>query len=353
MRRLLLSGQGPTAATALESLLERRRRRVVRSKAGPERSVIRRCRDDVGTRHVGPGHRAPDLDARADCVVVSSHDRSGPISWRCPFVNVYYADLLRYRAGDGQLAIINGESHTAICIHELRPQLDGGPILFKQCVPIGPDDTVAGLYERLNAIQKQALGRAVEMFLDGHAGASQHDADATYGCTRLPCDGEIDWRLPARDIDALVRALDAPFPGALFARGERVRSGARLSSQPAGTWPDPRAVVGRSRPTGGWTLAGEACSASLSATRGEGVPAAHVVTSVRPRRLERQSHIAFALSRPRATDQCRQGPSMIKGKWISSRVERADRIAHADELVGREPAEIIVYDNCARMSGQH
>lgn len=294
MRRVLLIGQGPTAVTALESLLERFEVvGVVRSKAGPNDPVIRLAVASDVKVYLDASVPAIEslINALApDCVVVSSYDRilAPSLVERCPFVNVHYADLPRYRGrATVNWAIINGEPHTAICIHELRPQLDGGPILFKQCVPIGPDDTVAGLYERLNAVQKESLGRAVEMFLDGHAGALQNEADATYGCTRLPCDGEIDWRLPAREIHALVRALDAPFPGAFtFAGGERLTTWrtAVVANPPVYVGRIPGRVVGRSRAEG-WVdvLTGEGVLRLIEVQReGEGrVPAAHVVTSVK------------------------------------------------------------------------
>jgi methionyl-tRNA formyltransferase len=52
------------------------------------------------------------------------------------------------------------------------------------------------------------------MLLAGYAGFPQDEAAATYGCTRTPADGEIDWTAPTDSIHRLVRALVAPFPGA-------------------------------------------------------------------------------------------------------------------------------------------
>ncbi len=256
MRRVLLIGQGPTTASALESLLERFDViGVVRSAAdaGDAALQLAAARGVTTYPDASIGSITRLVQSLApDCVVVSSYDRilAPSLIALSRFVNVHYADLPRYRGrATVNWAVLNGETHTAITIHELRPKLDGGPILFKQCVPIGPADTVASLYERLNAIQRAALADAVAAYLNGAAGQPQDEAAATYACTRLPVDGEIDWNRPTRDIDALVRALVAPFPGAFtYIGGERLRiwRAEAVTDAPAYAGRIPGRVVGRS-----------------------------------------------------------------------------------------------------------
>ena len=96
-------------------------------------------------------------------------------------------------------------------MHVLVAELDAGPILFQQQVAIGDDDTVADVYARLNELQRRHLGPAAERHLDGDPGRAGRGA-ATYTCTRVPADGEIDWDRPTADVHALVRALADPFP---------------------------------------------------------------------------------------------------------------------------------------------
>src|SRR5262249_7198174 len=222
VRRVFLVGMGWTAATALESLLDRFE---VVGLARPETSdasdpVAERARtrsvpvlSDLSPKAVAGAIRA----ARPDCVVVSSYDRILPaelIAER-PFVNVHYSPLPRYRGrANVNWAIINGEPTAAISIHVLAPALDGGDILFQREIPIGAEESVADLYDHLNALQRQHLGETVAQFLDGAKGTPQDERLATYGCTRLPRDGMIDWTRPAAEITRLVRALVAPFPGA-------------------------------------------------------------------------------------------------------------------------------------------
>jgi len=212
---------GPTALTALESLLERFE---VVGLARPTSEGADAVLDLAKGRGVPP---LADLSVAAvadaihraapDCVVVSSYDRVLPANLIAerPFVNVHYAPLPRYRGrANVNWAIINGDPGTAITIHRLAPELDGGNILLQSEIAIGPEDSVADLYQQLNALQRQFLGETVEHFLDGAVGTPQDEGRATYGCTRLPRDGVIDWTRSPAQIAAQVRALAAPYPGA-------------------------------------------------------------------------------------------------------------------------------------------
>jgi methionyl-tRNA formyltransferase len=130
-------------------------------------------------------------------------------------VNVHYAPLPAYRGrANVNWAIINGEKETAITIHTITPGLDAGNILYQETVTIEPDDSVAEVYEALNGIQRRTLADTVARHLDGFKGEPQDDERATYGCTRVPEDGQIDWSQSTERVYALVRALGPPYPHA-------------------------------------------------------------------------------------------------------------------------------------------
>jgi methionyl-tRNA formyltransferase len=166
--------------------------------------------------HIGP-----------DFVVISSFNRILPknILALSEFINVHYSPLPQYRGrANVNWAIINGEDSAAISIHHVSEGLDDGGILYQELVSIGANDTATSIYARLNAIQERELGPAVHRALAGAAGSSQNQAEATYGCARLPEDGEIDWRQKTIAIDRLIRGLSPPFPGAFtFLNGRRLR----------------------------------------------------------------------------------------------------------------------------------
>jgi methionyl-tRNA formyltransferase len=88
----------------------------------------------------------------------------------------------------------------------------------------------------------------------GDQGVAQSARQATYGCARVPDDGEIDWRQPTAVIDRLVRGLAPPFPGAFtHLNTERltITRASPLFDAPAYVGRVPGRVVGRS-PTEGW-----------------------------------------------------------------------------------------------------
>jgi len=222
--KLLLVGNGPTSLSALESLAGRF------TLLGIFREVTEdaRAKDEVVQLAKTLGvpvqfQTAPaDIDAairklRPDCVVVSSYNRilAPEVLKTCRFVNVHYAPLPRYRGrACVNWAIINGEPCTAITIHELTAALDAGRVLFQCLVSIGARDTVTDLYQQLNQLQKDHLAATIIRYLAGDVGSAQTESEATYGCTRLPEDGEINWASDTCATFALIRSLTEPFPGA-------------------------------------------------------------------------------------------------------------------------------------------
>lgn len=233
MARILLIGLGPTAESAFDSLAERFELvGVVRQLDGrdPEADpVVRRARlakvpvfSDTSPQCI----QRVVSDTAPDCVVVSSYNRllDRQVLAGCPFVNVHYGPLPRYRGMAGlNWAILNDEPSTAITVHTIIEGMDAGRILHQELVPIGADDTVVDLCNRLNQLQRRSLGDAVARLLAGDVGRAQNERDATYGCNRMPQDGQIDWSAPTRDVYALVRALVRPYPGAFtYLRGQRL-----------------------------------------------------------------------------------------------------------------------------------
>jgi hypothetical protein len=70
--------------------------------------------------------------------------------------------------------------------------LYSGKRLFQSLSPIGEEATATELYAEMNKIQRSELG-AVAGWLAGYAGEAQQGAP-TCCCSRVPQDGEIDWR---------------------------------------------------------------------------------------------------------------------------------------------------------------
>lgn len=222
--KVLQLGAGPTASSALEALAERF------DVVGLVRECPPEAVEDDETIRLAQSLGVPILSNSSlgaigryidelvpECVVVSSYGRVLPpeLLSKCRFVNVHYAPLPRYRGrANVNWAIINGERSTAITIHTICPGLDAGNILYQEIIDIGESEDVAGLYNRLNAIQRGVLAATVQRHLDGDEGVPQDDRGATYCCTRIPDDGEIDWSRSTININMLIRSLVHPLPGA-------------------------------------------------------------------------------------------------------------------------------------------
>ena len=219
---VLLLGDGPTALSALRSLVESCRvigviRGIHESEVDPVR--VYAALAGIPVSALDHLRELPRIIAQAQpvAVVVSSFHRilSPEILRLSRFVNVHYSSLPQYRGrANVNWAVINGEKTIAISIHLIGPNLDAGNILFQQQIPIQENDTVTSLYDRLNAIQEHELGPAVLRAIAGDGGVPQDHDKATYGCTRVPDDGEIDWSQSSEAIDRLIRALAPPYPGA-------------------------------------------------------------------------------------------------------------------------------------------
>jgi methionyl-tRNA formyltransferase len=222
MQRVLLLGMGPTTLSALESLVLRFHVvGLVRDPAASESDEVIKRASALGvpifTDVSLEGVESTITTCRPDCTVISSYHRILParLMSHGRFVNVHYAPLPEYRGrANVNWAIINGEPEAAITIHALALSVDSGNILYQKRLAIGADDTVTDLYAALNELQRQVLGATVARYLSGYQGEPQDDSAATYGCRRVPDDGDIDWSDSTRRIYALVRALTSPYPGA-------------------------------------------------------------------------------------------------------------------------------------------
>lgn len=295
--KVLLLGDGPTALTALRSLAAPCQvLGVLRSEDNQHDDPVRTLAAKTGVpvlTMAGLDHLTAIIsEQRPAAVVISSFRRIIPPSVLAlsQFINVHYSLLPGYRGrANVNWAIINGEPAAGISIHLVSPELDGGNLLFQESVPIGPSDTVADLYARLNAIQERELGEAVIRANAGDPGVTQDPGQSTFGCARVPADGEIDWTQPSDVVDRLIRALGPPFPGAFTHIGTEqlvVVRAMPVSNPPTYVGRVAGRVVGRS-PAEGWVdvLTGdgvmrvfEVVTASLSDPPS---PAAAVIRSTR------------------------------------------------------------------------
>ena len=129
-------------------------------------------------------------------------------------LNVHPSLLPRHR-GPAPVAnaILEGDEKTGVTVMKVEPRVDSGPILRSVSVEIGRRDATGALSERLAEIGARLLVEALRDWVRGFIEPIvQDDSLATYSRKATRGDGEINWDLPAVEIDRTIRAYD-PWPG--------------------------------------------------------------------------------------------------------------------------------------------
>jgi methionyl-tRNA formyltransferase len=180
----------------------------------------------------------------ADIGVVAAYGKILP-DWllaapRRGLINVHASLLPRYRgASPIHRAVIAGDRETGVTIMRVVKALDAGPMLASVRVPIGPDDTTAGIESILKIRGAELLVETLDAIEAGTARETPQDETlVTYAPKLTKAEGMVDWKRPAADIHNLIRGL-SPWPHAsAFLDGTRyILHRSRLSSQAASASP--------------------------------------------------------------------------------------------------------------------
>ena len=128
-------------------------------------------------------------------------------------LNIHASLLPRWRgAAPIHRAVMAGDAETGICIMAMEAGLDTGPVLLREAVPIGPEDTTGDLHDRLAALGGRLIVEALER-IDELEPKPQPGEGATYARKIDKAEARIDWAAPAGEVGRLIRGL-SPFPGA-------------------------------------------------------------------------------------------------------------------------------------------
>jgi methionyl-tRNA formyltransferase len=138
-------------------------------------------------------------------------------------LNIHASLLPRWRgAAPIHRAIMAGDRETGVCIMQMEAGLDTGPVLLREAVAIGAEETTADLHDRLSALGAGLIVKALAHLPD--LWPAQQPADGVIYAAKIDkAEARVDWSRPAVDVDRLIRGL-SPFPGAwVEVRGERVK----------------------------------------------------------------------------------------------------------------------------------
>ena len=131
-------------------------------------------------------------------------------------INLHGSLLPKYRgAAPVHWAIYNGDAETGVTVIHMTPRLDGGPCLAVRRTPIGSDETMAELEQRLSTLGVEAVQEAIEKLSSwdrvSPIGEIQDQSQATKAPRLKKTDGAVDWTRSAEQIRNQVRAFK-PWP---------------------------------------------------------------------------------------------------------------------------------------------
>jgi methionyl-tRNA formyltransferase len=137
-------------------------------------------------------------------------------------LNIHASLLPRWRgAAPIHRAIMAGDAQTGVCIMQMEAGLDTGPVLLREAVEIGAEETTADLHVRLSALGARLIVQALDRL--PLPAVPQPDEGVTYAGKIDKAEARVDWSRPAVEVDRQIRGL-SPFPGAwVEVKGERVK----------------------------------------------------------------------------------------------------------------------------------
>lgn len=130
-------------------------------------------------------------------------------------INIHASLLPKYRgASPIQWAVINGDKESGITTMMMAEGMDTGDMLDMLTVTLDEKETGGSLFDRLSVLGGELILKTLDKIEDGSIVRIPQDHDqATYVKKISKAMGDIDWSLPAAEIERLIRGLN-PWPSA-------------------------------------------------------------------------------------------------------------------------------------------
>ncbi len=137
-------------------------------------------------------------------------------------LNIHASLLPRWRgAAPIHRAIMARDAETGICIMQMEAGLDTGPVLARQALPIGAQETTAELHGRLSALGADLIVQTLAKL--PLPSTPQPSEGVTYAAKIDKAEARVNWANDAASVAAQINGL-SPFPGAWCEiAGERVK----------------------------------------------------------------------------------------------------------------------------------
>jgi methionyl-tRNA formyltransferase len=107
---------------------------------------------------------------QADLQIVTAFRMLPEVVWAMPRLgtfNVHGSLLPQYRgAAPINWAVMNGETETGLTTFMLKHEIDTGNMILQERIPIGPDENVGSVHDRLMELSKSMVLRTVDLIID-------------------------------------------------------------------------------------------------------------------------------------------------------------------------------------------
>lgn len=187
-------------------------------------SAVKKCAVEKGIPVLQPKNlKAPEFieelrSYKADLQIVVAFRMLPEVVWNMPPIgtfNLHGSLLPKYRgAAPINWAIIKGEKETGVTTFFLRHEIDTGDMLFQARTPIGENETVSDVYERLKMIGAGLVLKTVEAIKDEDYELQKQDESLVSKAPKIfkeTC--EIDFAQATQQVHDFTRGL-SPYPGA-------------------------------------------------------------------------------------------------------------------------------------------
>lgn len=169
------------------------------------------------------------IDTNPDIIITCAYGQIIPESLinypRLGCINVHGSLLPRLRGGAPiHHAIINGDNETGITIMYMDKHMDSGDIIAKRSLPIGPNDTLDVVYEKMSKLGATLLIETLPSIVAGtNDRIKQDEKYVTFGYNITKEEEKINFNNPSIKIHNLIRGLSS-IPGAYcFLKEKRLK----------------------------------------------------------------------------------------------------------------------------------
>ena len=232
--RIIFAGTPAFAAIALKELIEQQAE-IVAVLTQPDRpsgrghqlkqSPVKELANQIGITVLQPSTLKNEevqkqlLDYKPDLMIVAAYGLIlPPAVLQIPnlgCLNIHASLLPRWRgAAPIQRAIQAGDKETGVTIMQMDAGLDTGDMLMKKTCGISDNDTAATLHDKLAKLGADAIVEALKLLKKNELKPMvQDNENATYAAKLTKEEAQIDWTLPAVEIERNVRSYNSN-PGA-------------------------------------------------------------------------------------------------------------------------------------------